>query len=261
MLLWITENKHSKYKINEYPASTFKFVPLTGRGLVGFPPRSVNMVRTRKRHKVAAVAPIVISSSSEDEDDVKAGPSPKVPKRRIEDLHENAVKRWNERQKSGTRITDEEIDSCPICLDKPPVHPVKLECGHSFCFLCAKGLVQSYNNSCSLCRHPIAPGFFDQSSLLERSASDLTVEEAGQWFYEGRKGWWKFEKRNNDELEELFQSGQKMGEMLICGNLYVIDLYLMIQSQKDNPIKKRRIKRDGDNNTACVGVAGLVKKT
>ena len=42
-----------------------------------------------------------------------------------------------------------------MCLD-PPVHEIELECGHTYCFLCAKGLAESGNPKCSLCRRPIA---------------------------------------------------------------------------------------------------------
>lgn len=31
-------------------------------------------------------------------------------------------------------------NECPVCLDKP-LYPAALECGHKYCFLCAKGLI------------------------------------------------------------------------------------------------------------------------
>ena len=102
---------------------------------------------------------------------------------------------------------EDEEDVCPICLDKP-VHPVKLECGHEFCYLCAKGLtsndedddaVQSYVTqygpggvviqipipraarghggppvgSCSMCRAPIQRGYLKRPEILTRTRSDL----------------------------------------------------------------------------------------
>ena len=45
-----------------------------------------------------------------------------------------------------------------------------------------------------------------------------------QWFYEGRGGgWWKFEVRLNQEIEEGYSAGALAMETLICGNLYVVD--------------------------------------
>ena len=46
-------------------------------------------------------------------------------------------------------------DECSVCLELP-VHPVSLPCSHTYCFLCAKGLAESGNPKCSLCRRPIA---------------------------------------------------------------------------------------------------------
>ena len=87
----------------------------------------------------------------------------------------------------------------------------------------------------------------------------LAEEEEWQWFYEGRNGWWRFEKRNNEELEEKFTSDQKVFETMICGNLYVIDFNTMEQFQKNFPTRKRKIKRDLRTST-CKGVAGLQKR-
>ena len=39
---------------------------------------------------------------------------------------------------------------CSVCL-QPFSNPVKLPCGHSFCFLCVKG-VATNNHNCALCR-------------------------------------------------------------------------------------------------------------
>ena len=76
------------------------------------------------------------------------------------------------------------------------------------------------------------------------------------WFYEGRNGWWRFEERNNDEIEETYLRGAQNLETLICGNLYVIDLVRMEQYQKHCPNRKRKIKRDLQSCDSK-GIAGL----
>jgi len=157
-------------------------------------------------------------------------------------------------------------DECSVCLD-PPVHPVKLACDHTFCYLCAKGLVMSNNSACSLCRRPIGNGYLESAEILSRVSQDLNdtppVEasrETWQWFYEGRSGWWRFEERTNEELEETFLSGQLSMETMIVGNIYVIDFTHMEQFQKAFPTRKRKIKRDM-KSSECKGVAGLGKRS
>merc|ERR1719192_2176055 len=135
-------------------------------------------------------------------------------------------------------------DECSICLD-PPVHPVSLPCGHIFCYLCAKDL--------------------ESAEVLSKASQELSdtppldaADPQWQWFYEGRNGWWRFESRNNEELEEAFTRGQQQVETMICGNLYIINLISMEQYQKSMPQRKRRIKRDL-KSAQCKGVAGLGK--
>eukprot|EP00092_Neocalanus_flemingeri_P053809 GFUD01063310.1.p1 GENE.GFUD01063310.1~~GFUD01063310.1.p1 ORF type:complete len:345 (+),score=120.45 GFUD01063310.1:87-1121(+) len=158
-------------------------------------------------------------------------------------------------------------DECSVCLDLP-VHPVTLPCQHIFCYLCAKGLTRQAGclASCSLCRSDIPAGYLECAQVLAKTSMEmndtpplLADEEEWQWFYEGRKGWWRFEERNNEELEENFTSGQKVFETMICGNLYVIDFGTMEQFQKNFPSRKRKIKRDSRSST-CQGVAGLQKR-
>jgi len=159
-------------------------------------------------------------------------------------------------------------DECSVCLD-PPVHPVSLPCGHIFCYLCAKGLGAGLGTAklCSLCRRPIPHGFLESAEVLAKASQELNdtppVDAADlqwQWFYEGRNGWWRFESRNNDDLEEAFSEGKQQVETLICGNIYVIDLASMEQFQKSMPQRKRRIKRDL-KTAQCKGVAGLGKSS
>jgi len=119
-------------------------------------------------------------------------------------------------------------------------------------------------------RAAIPAGFLDQPHLLQRSRSDLESATLGvqdvqgqrnqyQWFYQGKNGWWKFEARCSQELEDCQNEGVQRHETMICGNLYVIDFVSMVQYRKDQPQRKRAIKRDVVL-AQCKGVAGLVVK-
>ncbi|XP_023326477.1 E3 ubiquitin-protein ligase rnf146 isoform X2 [Eurytemora carolleeae] len=114
------------------------------------------------------------------------------------------------------RISSDGLDECCVCLDDP-VHPVSLPCGHTFCFLCAKGLVltdRSQSPLCSLCRRPFSPDYLESAKVLDQVTKDLNEtppliaqQNSWQWFYEGRKGWWRFEERNCEEIEENYGKG------------------------------------------------------
>ena len=119
-------------------------------------------------------------------------------------------------------------DFCPICYDKP-LHPVTLPCGHVYCFLCGKGLVESGTSQCAMCRSVIPRDFFKHPN------TSVEVEEEGQdffWYYQGRNGWWRFDERNNKDLEDSFQDKKEKVHFLICGHLYVIDFKKMVSVKK-----------------------------
>ena len=124
---------------------------------------------------------------------------------------------------------------------------------------------QSFTNAaCSLCRKEIPGDYLDRSVVLEAAQADIDTEteedsQEWAWFYKGRVGWWMFEERNNQELEEAFRSGKQRVEMMICGHLYVIDFVRKEQFQKNMPTKKRQIKRDLKSSEK-EGVAGLQNK-
>lgn len=61
----------------------------------------------------------------------------------------------------------------------------------------------------------------------------------------------------SQELEENRQLGVNTLETLICGTLYVVDLQGLVQYNKSNPTRKRKIKRDLITNVIVKGVAGI----
>ncbi|CAK9301285.1 unnamed protein product [Gordionus sp. m RMFG-2023] len=147
---------------------------------------------------------------------------------------------------------------CPICLQSCN-HPIILECGHIFCFLCAKGFCL-ISKKCALCRHEISI-----DSLTNGKIIDLTkIQERYQsikndyhWLYEGQGGWWLYEDQNNDVIEKNLRDMKFLFEIMIAGNIYVIDLINMVQYRKTEPYKRRKMKRDKCCAVPTKGVAGI----
>ncbi|CAG9856238.1 unnamed protein product [Phyllotreta striolata] len=145
---------------------------------------------------------------------------------------------------------------CAVCLQKC-VHPVQLPCGHVFCFLCLKGFANQ-NRKCAMCRQEIPRDSIDQPHLLEPVLIDKleTFDDGYQWFYEGRNGWWQYDERTSKDLEVSYKNNEKTSELLIAGCLYIIDLENMLQIRRNDPSRRRRIKRDY-STVPRKGVAGL----
>ncbi|XP_060750132.1 E3 ubiquitin-protein ligase rnf146 [Tachysurus vachellii] len=151
------------------------------------------------------------------------------------------------------------VPECAICLQSC-VHPVRLPCGHVFCFLCVKG-ASWHSKRCALCRQEVPEDFLDRPTLL--SPEELKATATGgrslgghAWYYEGCNGWWQYDERTSRELEEAYREGKKSAEMLIAGFLYVADLENMVQYRRNEHGRRRRMKRDAVN-VPKKGVAGL----
>ena len=95
------------------------------------------------------------------------------------------------------------------------------------------------------------------------TAEEAEVEEEAEgdsqpsaWFYEGHNGWWQYDERTSAELESHRDAGDASCELLIAGYVYHIDLGLMVQFRRDEPARRRRIKRDRAE-APKKGIAGL----
>lgn len=133
---------------------------------------------------------------------------------------------------------------CAICL-QICIHPVRLRCGHIFCYLCVKGIANQ-SKKCAMCRQEIPHDYLDKPELVEGSdiESHTVFENAYQWFYEGRNGWWQYDDRTSMELETAFKKEEQRCEVLVAGFLYIIDFHHMVQMRRNDPSRRRRIKRD-----------------
>lgn len=179
-----------------------------------------------------------------------------------------AQAKFNLLEKSGATVkekekdTDENEDSplipeCAVCL-QPCIHPARLPCSHIFCYLCVKG-VANQSKRCPMCRQEIPTDFLEKPQLVELDETQKdteSVDEEYQWFYEGRNGWWQYDQRTSLELETAYKQGKRTCELLIAGFLYIADFGSMLQLRRNDPSRRRRIKRDL-HNVPKKGVAGL----
>nr|ACO14578.1 RING finger protein 146 [Caligus clemensi] len=150
---------------------------------------------------------------------------------------------------------------CPVCLQSA-VQPVKLPCSHIFCFLCVKG-ASAQNRTCPLCRSPIQEGYLESPELINEDLNASSHSPETAWFYEGREGWWRYDTRTSNEIEEIYAARQEneenAAELLIAGFIYVIDFDNEVQYRKNRPGRRRKIKRDAFD-APSKGVAGLRKE-
>ncbi|KAH8367744.1 hypothetical protein KR084_002184 [Drosophila pseudotakahashii] len=146
---------------------------------------------------------------------------------------------------------------CPICL-QTCIHPARLPCGHIFCFLCVKGVAYK-NRRCAMCRREIPAEFLDHPQLvngIEDICTTRATEDGYQWYYEGRNGWWQYDDRTSQDIEDAFKKGDKSCTILVAGYVYIVDLEQLVQQRQNEPTRCRRVKRD----LATIpkkGVAGL----
>lgn len=140
--------------------------------------------------------------------------------------------------------TDVENIDCAICLQSC-VHPTVLPCGHIFCYLCVKGLGQTAR-MCAMCRQQFPVSILENPRLLRplEESSESGFEDGYQWYYEGRNGWWQYDERTSQEIENAYKKGETSCEVSIAGRIYVIDLENMKQRQKFRELRVRQIKRD-----------------
>lgn len=160
---------------------------------------------------------------------------------------------------------DNELDDlleCAICLNQC-MQPVQLPCTHIFCFLCAKGIALQ-SKKCALCRSTIPQSFLLKPNLFAKKLDDdeCDDEEGSQeldryaWFYQGKQGWWKYDERTSEEIENAYLTKLDSLDVLIAGAVYIIDLKNKIQYQKNRNWRRREIKRD-IVTASRKGVAGM----
>lgn len=165
---------------------------------------------------------------------------------------------------------DSHTDCC-ICLDRIKL-PYKLDCNHTYCFLCLKTLyIKSNNDVCPLCRKPISTKIFEDSLSQKTETNCSSSSEVNiKWIYSGRNsGWWYYDFQTNELIEQNYQKYMKNSdeisprfEIYLFYNKYTIDFSNMVQISSNNSYK-RNIKRIEDKEVEdkniydIKGIAGL----
>jgi len=133
------------------------------------------------------------------------------------------------------------VIECAICLQNC-VYPVQLPCKHIFCYLCVKG-VTLQSKKCAMCRREIPQDYLFNPELINQGEGE-GFEAEFLWFYEGRNGWWAYDQRTSIEIENHQKAGDERCELLIAGFLYIIDFEHMLQYRRNDPSRRRKVKRD-----------------
>lgn len=58
-----------------------------------------------------------------------------------------------------------------------------------------------------------------------------------------KSGWWQYDERTCQEIEEAYKNAQKQCTILVAGNLYIVDFDQMLQKRQTDPARKRQVKR------------------
>lgn len=71
-------------------------------------------------------------------------------------------------------------------------------------------------------------------------------------------GWWQYDDRTSQDIEDAFQRMEKTSSILVAGHLYIVDFEAvpMTQLRHDDHSRRRRVKRDL-GSIPKKGVAGL----
>ena len=173
---------------------------------------------------------------------------------------------------------------CDVCSMKKSAI-LKLDCNHkvgSSCLqqktLCPKCSCSFFGSSkpadkpisstsqASTSRASLVPAKSNMISFRSSSSGNSSVkladsgdedEDGFAWFYSGKTGWWKYDKRMNRELENAYQSNKRGSfNCTIHQHDYKIDFALMQQIRRDNSSLRRKIKRDS-SDALSKGIAGM----
>lgn len=148
---------------------------------------------------------------------------------------------------------------CSVCHSEPPINAVQLDCGHIFCFLCAKS-ANELTGICPLCRREIGIEFNFKEHDIIGPVRMPKSKDGFYWFYEGFRGWWLYDADTCGEIEDTYQRGVHTVEKFMAGAFYVIDLMNMIQRRKDGDGKSRKICRATLEVGNILGMAGIKGK-
>lgn len=124
-----------------------------------------------------------------------------------------------------------------------------------------------------MCRAEFSSEFLDHPQLLlpistTPSSASNSEQNEYQWFYKGHNGmyymvyyftkhncskcneflvviisgWWQYDERTCQEIEDAYKKTQKQCTILVAGNLYIVDFEQMLQKRQTDPSRKRQVK-------------------
>ena len=59
---------------------------------------------------------------------------------------------------------------------------------------------------------------------------------------QGSNGWWRYEPRDEGDINKAYEEGRSVVELTMCGHAYIVDFGKMEQLRKNNQKIKRKIK-------------------
>lgn len=160
--------------------------------------------------------------------------------------------------------SDAETKVCAICLEHP-TFAVVTPCGHTFCYLCLKGVLHTgHQFQCPYCRTPLNSSVLQ--NLEDELHRDADVAQQPIWLYRAKSsGWWLFDKETTEVLEKVYHEHTGQGvspvfDLRICGILFEMNVETMKQTNKTNGAvrKIQRVAQGTDLTHINIrGVAGV----
>jgi len=244
-------------------------------------------------------------SEEDNNDDAESKDGPPVKKRKLKDIcseklekiqsENDGEKNVKDEGKSSKKdepkdskakddAEDEEEEECCVCLQSYSL-PHKLSCGHVFCFLCIKEIINVVAPTCPLCRAVVPTADIENAKM---STEDFEKNQrVFQWEYSGKKGgWWAYEEAAMQQIEEycvhwvkgkvtaggpvkpatpaaavgfVVSDPSQCYEIEVGTRIYLIDFDNMVQYPKGQPHRQRKIRRKAklQRSGSLKGQAGL----
>ena len=96
-------------------------------------------------------------------------------------------------------------NKCSLCKYEL-YNPLKLNCGHIFCYICSYVNDIKKTKYCPICKTQMLSYDFLPCDYNKKSSFNFVSQSHPLWAYEGRNyGWWLYSFANNDDLEILYQ--------------------------------------------------------
>ena len=154
------------------------------------------------------------------------------------------------------------LDVCSICRYSLNI-PIKLECGHEYCFLCIKSS-HTILNECPYCRKTIN---INLNNVTIKNQDLIVFNLENLWVYSDISDlkWWLHNPVTNKEIEDLYNNYKLSNQVdytyiiSIAINNYIIDFKNMKQISKDDNIEKniKRVTIEEAKKINIMGVANI----